>query len=258
MRDVTTVSDDIVLPRGSDVQAPVIVVFDMGTPTSAAYGLSVGCGSAMQRSSRSRLMDRTVLVSAFSATDAVVAPAPMAELVTSAVETAGDYSTGASFPLLSNASWPEAFLALSEVAGGALRTNNNLNQSEVEEKSMCKTRMGVGIVTYLDADLIPNLQGLGGAFLALFCDPASPNELGPDLGHSSVMEVLEGVSVTRSSADTTLWGIFVDGSATASSDLASSSSSSMLIVSMLKLTIVVSADTAGLVLFCFFFLASVV
>jgi hypothetical protein len=52
----------------------------------------------------------------------------MAELVTSTVKTTGDCSIGASLPLLPNASWPEAFLALSDVVGGVLRINNDLNQ----------------------------------------------------------------------------------------------------------------------------------
>jgi hypothetical protein len=63
---------------------------------------------------------------------------------------------------------------------------------------MSKTRTYVGIVAYLVADLSPGLQGLGGAFVALFCDPTLSNESVPDLGHSSVVEVLWGVSVTRS------------------------------------------------------------
>jgi hypothetical protein len=56
----------------------------------------------------------------------------MAELVKSAIETTDDCSTGASFPLLPKASWPEAFLALSDVVGGALRINNDLNQMEAQ------------------------------------------------------------------------------------------------------------------------------
>jgi hypothetical protein len=83
----------------------------------------------------------------FSATDTAVAPAPITEIITSVVETAGDYSTGASFPLLSNASWLEALSTLSDVARGAPCTNNDLNQSAATEKSMCKTRRGICIVT---------------------------------------------------------------------------------------------------------------
>jgi hypothetical protein len=109
---------------------------------------------------------------------------------------------------------------------------------------MYKIRMGVGIMAYLVADFSPGLQGLRGAFLALFCNPASPNESAPDLGRSSVVEVLRGVSA--------------DETAPMSGDLVSSSSSSTLIVSTPKLTISVSIDTAGPVLFRFFFLASAV
>jgi hypothetical protein len=98
-----------------------------------------------------------VLVLAFSAADTAVAPAPTAELVTSVIETAGDYSTGTSFALLSNASWPEAFLPLSDVVGGALCTRNDLNQTEAKQIWKCKTRMGIGHVIYLVADLIPGL-----------------------------------------------------------------------------------------------------
>jgi hypothetical protein len=64
-----------------------------------------------------------VLVPAFSAADGAVALVPTAALVTSAVETAGDYSTGVSFALIPNASRPEAFLPLSDVVGGALHTS---------------------------------------------------------------------------------------------------------------------------------------
>jgi hypothetical protein len=38
----------------------------------------------------------------------------------SAVETVGDCSTGVSFTLLPNTSWPEAFLPLSDIVEGAL------------------------------------------------------------------------------------------------------------------------------------------
>jgi hypothetical protein len=53
----------------------------------------------------------------FFAVDAAVAPALTAELVTSAVETSSDCSTGTSFPLIPNASWLEAFFALADMAG---------------------------------------------------------------------------------------------------------------------------------------------
>jgi hypothetical protein len=47
----------------------------------------------------------------------------MAELVTPTVETADDCSTSTSVVLLPNTSWPEAFLPLSDVVGGALDTS---------------------------------------------------------------------------------------------------------------------------------------
>jgi hypothetical protein len=60
------------------------------------------------------------LAPAFSATDAAVAPVPAVALIMSAVETVGDCSTGVSFALLPNTSWPEAFLPLSDIVEGAL------------------------------------------------------------------------------------------------------------------------------------------
>jgi hypothetical protein len=80
------------------------------------------------------------LVPTFSAADTAVAPAPTAKLVTSAVETTGDCSTGASHALFPNASWPEAFLPLSDVAWAALCTNNDLDQNGSTLSSRCKTR----------------------------------------------------------------------------------------------------------------------
>jgi hypothetical protein len=44
----------------------------------------------------------------------------MAELVMSAAEAAGDSTISVSGIILQNASWPEAFLLLSNVVGGAL------------------------------------------------------------------------------------------------------------------------------------------
>jgi hypothetical protein len=82
----------------------------------------------MQRSSYSPSVVGAVLVSVFPTADAAVAPALTVTLVTSAVETAGNYSTGVSFALLPNASWPEASLPLSYVVRGALHTSNILNQ----------------------------------------------------------------------------------------------------------------------------------
>jgi hypothetical protein len=86
----------------------------------------------MQRSSCSPPAGGAVLVPTFSAADAAVAPAPTVELVTSAVETVGDFSTSVSFALLPNASWPEVFLSLSDVVEGTLRTSNDLNQTEAQ------------------------------------------------------------------------------------------------------------------------------
>jgi hypothetical protein len=118
--------------------------------------------------------------------------------------------------------------------------------------------MGIGPVTYLVADLSPGLQGFGGGFLALFCDPASPNVLALNLGRSSIVDVLRGVSVARSSVDASLHGVPGDGTVVALGDLVSSSSSSPSMVLMPKLTVAVSANTAGPILFRFFFLASAV
>jgi hypothetical protein len=61
-----------------------------------------------------------IMVPALFASDAAVAPAPTAELVTSAAEAAGDSTTGVSGNLLPNAFWPEAFFPLSDVVGGTL------------------------------------------------------------------------------------------------------------------------------------------
>jgi hypothetical protein len=79
----------------------------------------------MQRSPPSSSVAGVVLVTALSASDAAVAPVPPAALVTSVVETAGDSPTGDSFALLPNASWPEAFLPLSDVVEGALHTRKS-------------------------------------------------------------------------------------------------------------------------------------
>jgi hypothetical protein len=80
-----------------------------------------------------------VLVPAFSAVDATIAPILMAALVTSTVETADDCSTGVFFALLPNTSWPEAFLPLSDVVGGAFHTskrpNSKWQHNELDVKS---------------------------------------------------------------------------------------------------------------------------
>jgi hypothetical protein len=98
------------------------VLLILGAPASAVCG-SVGRRSVIQRSSCSRPVGGAVLALTFSAADAVVAPALMAELVTPTVETADDCSTSTSVVLLPNTSWPEAFLPLSDVVSGALHTS---------------------------------------------------------------------------------------------------------------------------------------
>jgi hypothetical protein len=95
-------------------------------PTSAFYRFGVRHRSSMQRSSSSFPVGGAVLVPAFYAADAAVAPAPTAELVTSAVETTSDCSTGT---LLPKTSWPEVFLPLSDVVRGAMCRRTDLNQN---------------------------------------------------------------------------------------------------------------------------------
>jgi hypothetical protein len=53
-----------------------------------------------------------------SASDIAVVPAPPAVLVTSTTEIVGDSTIGDTWIFLPNASWPEAFLTLSDVVGG--------------------------------------------------------------------------------------------------------------------------------------------
>jgi hypothetical protein len=67
-----------------------------------------------------------------SASNAVVVPALPTALVTSAAEAAGDSTTGVSGILLPNSSWPEAFMPLSDVVGGALLIRINLIQQQHE------------------------------------------------------------------------------------------------------------------------------
>jgi hypothetical protein len=71
-----------------------------------------------------------------SASDAVVVPAPTVALVTSAVEAAGDSTTSVPGIFLRNASWPEVFLPLFDVVGGALLIKitwvNNKSRVEVQ------------------------------------------------------------------------------------------------------------------------------
>jgi hypothetical protein len=72
------------------------------------------------------------------------------------------------------------------------------------------------------------------------------------------VDVLRGVFVACSSVDATLRGVLADGTVVTLGDLASSSSPSTFMVSTPELTVAVSADIAGSVLFHFFFLASAV
>jgi hypothetical protein len=65
--------------------------------------------------------------------DIAVVAAPPAVLIASAVEIAGDSTTGVSWILLPNASWPEVFLPLSDVVGGALLMNKDLGQTTTRE-----------------------------------------------------------------------------------------------------------------------------
>jgi hypothetical protein len=66
-------------------------------------------------------------------------------------------------------------------------------------------------MTYLVADLRPGLQGFGGAFLALLCDPRSPTVSALNLGLSLVVDIQRGISTACSSVDTALRGVPADG-----------------------------------------------
>lgn len=123
--NIAAVGDDLILPRGPDLQAPIVVILDIGTTPSKACCPSIGCGSAMQRSSCSPPAGGAALVPSFYAMDAAVAPALMAELFTSVVETVGDCSTCTSCPMYSNAYW--TLLVLSDVTGAILHTSSNIN-----------------------------------------------------------------------------------------------------------------------------------
>jgi hypothetical protein len=93
-------------------------------------------------------------------------------LVTSAVKIVGDSTTGVSWILLPNASWPEAFLPLFDVVGGALHMRKDLSQKQRESWDTKRSRKQV--LTYLVADLRPGMQGFGGAFFTLLCDQGRP------------------------------------------------------------------------------------
>jgi hypothetical protein len=143
---------------------------------------------------------------------------------------------------------------------GTLRINNDLNKKQKHKVfENARQGMGNGLVTYLVTDLSLSLQGFRGAFLALFCDPRSPTVSALDLGCSSIVHDLQGVSVARSSVNAALRGVPTDGVVTALGDLVSSSLSSTSMVSTLELTVAMSTDTKGPILFRFlFYLASAV
>jgi hypothetical protein len=48
-------------------------------------------------------------------------------------------------------------------------------------------------LTYLVADLRPGLQGLGGAFFILLCDPGSPTRSVLDARHPCVFDAWQGI-----------------------------------------------------------------
>jgi hypothetical protein len=87
----------------------------------------------VQRSPPSPSTEEGTLVPALSASDAAVVPVSRDVLVTSAIDIAGDYTTGVSCILLPNASWPEALLPLSDVVGGALLMRKDLGQTTTRE-----------------------------------------------------------------------------------------------------------------------------
>jgi hypothetical protein len=119
--------------------------------------------------------------------------------------------------MCSNASWPEVFLALSNVAGVNLHRCDNTKKQNTQGMSD-QTEAVMNLVTYLPASFNPTLIGLGGAFLAFFCDPTSPDSCALDLERSSSFATLQGVRVTRSMG--------------ASGDLASSSSPTTVLTSV--------------------------
>jgi hypothetical protein len=84
--------------------------------------------SEVPRSPPSLLAAEGALVPALSASNAAVAPAPVAALVTSVAEAADDSTTGTSGALVPNASWHEAFFPLSDVIGGTLLTKKRPKQ----------------------------------------------------------------------------------------------------------------------------------
>jgi hypothetical protein len=157
------VGDDLLLPRGADIQAPVRIILRVSTSRLGRLRVGrrprVGHAEVVFPPPSAR---GAVLVPAFSTADAAVAPVPAVVLVTHAVKTAGDCSIDVSFALLPNASWPEAFLLLFDVVRGALHTCNKPQSKWKHNKLIYDKVQEISFVTHLVADLRPGLQGLRG------------------------------------------------------------------------------------------------
>jgi hypothetical protein len=115
----------------------------------AGYGPGADCGPVVQRSPPPPSAVGGTLVPALSSSDAAVAPAPPAVLVMSTVEIAGDSITSVSGILLPIASWPEAFLPLSDVVRGALLIQNSLGQQQIKSENAKRKCMPVYRLTWL-------------------------------------------------------------------------------------------------------------
>jgi hypothetical protein len=109
---------------------------------------------------------------------------------------------------------------LSDVAEVALRTRSDLNRSEAAKNLMCKIRMGVGLVTYLVADLSSGLQGFGGASFAMFCDPCRPGRPHSTSRAPLGVATLRGVCDDCLSVTAALRDVSAGGIITALGDLA--------------------------------------
>jgi hypothetical protein len=79
-----------------------------------------------------------------------------------------------------------------------------------------------------------------------------------DPRHACVFDAWWGVSTASFPGDAALRGVLADGAVVAFGDSTSPSSSSTSLVSTSELIVVMSADTADLVRFLFFFFASAV
>jgi hypothetical protein len=168
------------------------------------------------------------LVLALSASAAAVVPAPTAALVTSVAEAAGDSITDVPGILLPNASWPEAFLPLSDVIVGALLIENNLGQQQINSGN---TELTVSrTIDLLGCRPKAGLARLGGAFFILSFDPTSPVGLVLDVVRPSVFDIGQGVSTACFPSDRVV---------VAFGDCTSPSSSSTSMVSMSALIMVV-------------------